>query len=461
MKKRKFKLLLFIASICTAGSIFAAINLVTVPSRQSITLTIYNSSDITMVKDVRDLSFKKGNNKIQFSWSGTLIDSSSLRLRFLENKSRFEILDISLPARQKDVLQWNVRSKANGKAKVEITYFTSGITWTADYAVFLDEQKSTSNINGFVKVINNSGEDYPNAKVRLVVGNINLVESIRSLSQDYSKLLGDQNIRYHSSPNKVKKRLRRSFEKKMGQYGKESEEMDDKDGSPITDTKVIIKEAMSEYFIFTINGKESIPNGWKKRMISIKAKDIPSQLIYKLSDRKSSTHAYRYLEFRNKEQGSGDKTVQLGQAPLPNGNYKIFSISKNNELKFLQSKSNKYIAVNDKVSVNLGITSDILIKREIIDFTQTDIKFNRKLFSKRYVDSYKQNWFYQTKLTNTLNKNIKIEIERYFSSPGKTKKIPFKVEKVDKNYIKFYPELKAKSSNKFKYSYTYFGHVKK
>ena len=38
-------------------------------------------------------------------------------------------------------------------------------------------------IDGFVRVQNNSGEDYENAEVRLVVGTINLVEKIAQLAR--------------------------------------------------------------------------------------------------------------------------------------------------------------------------------------------------------------------------------------------------------------------------------------
>ena len=31
------------------------------------------------------------------------------------------------------MLYWNVKSDFDGEAKIEITYFTSGISWSADY----------------------------------------------------------------------------------------------------------------------------------------------------------------------------------------------------------------------------------------------------------------------------------------------------------------------------------------
>ena len=69
----------------------AAIELVTVPKSQAVQLTIYNSADITMVKESRELTFKPGLNTIQFSWAGTLIDPTSLRLTFLDNKSKLTL----------------------------------------------------------------------------------------------------------------------------------------------------------------------------------------------------------------------------------------------------------------------------------------------------------------------------------------------------------------------------------
>ena len=44
----------------------AAVDLVTVPTREGTQLTIYNSEDITMVREHRLLTVKEGVNRIQF-----------------------------------------------------------------------------------------------------------------------------------------------------------------------------------------------------------------------------------------------------------------------------------------------------------------------------------------------------------------------------------------------------------
>ena len=54
----------------------ADIDLVTIPRREGTQLTIYNSEDITMVREHRLLTVKRGVNRIQFSWANTLIDAA-------------------------------------------------------------------------------------------------------------------------------------------------------------------------------------------------------------------------------------------------------------------------------------------------------------------------------------------------------------------------------------------------
>ena len=47
--------------------------------------------------------------------------------------------------------------------------------------------------------------------------------------------------------------------------------------APRPAAKEIIKEGLSEYFIYTIEGTETIPNGWSKRMRSFEGRPCPSR----------------------------------------------------------------------------------------------------------------------------------------------------------------------------------------
>ena len=129
----------FLAALIAATTLsFAAargenVDLSTVPKRDTVQLTIYNSEDITLVRETRVVTFKKGANPLQFSWANTLIDPSSVEVRFLKSADKLEVLDTTFPHDKPQMLYWNVDSEFDGEAVIEITYFTSGITWSADY----------------------------------------------------------------------------------------------------------------------------------------------------------------------------------------------------------------------------------------------------------------------------------------------------------------------------------------
>src|SRR3954469_259026 len=194
----KFQIALFLLAACGLALPARAknVDLSTVPRRNTVALTIYNSEDITLVRETRIVTFKKGVNPLQFSWANTLIDPSSVELKFLTHPDQLDLLDTTFPHDKPQMLYWNVQSEFDGEAKIEITYFTSGITWSADYVAIANKDEKSAAFDGFVRVYNNSGEEYEEASVRLIVGTINLVEKIAQLAQipisDVTKLSEDK-----------------------------------------------------------------------------------------------------------------------------------------------------------------------------------------------------------------------------------------------------------------------------
>src|ERR1041384_4039972 len=172
-----FALLLLLATNAQAR-----VNVVTLPGRNSVQLTIYNSVDLTMVKETRLLTFRKGINRLEFSWANTLIDPTSVEFRALTHADEVEVLDVSFPPRVTNTLEWRINSEAAGEVQVEIRYFTSGISWSADYVAEANQSEKLMGLAGYVRINNRSGEDYENAQVRLVVGIIRLVEEIAQLA---------------------------------------------------------------------------------------------------------------------------------------------------------------------------------------------------------------------------------------------------------------------------------------
>ena len=87
-------ILLLLLATLSAAPLLAKEELVTLPERDSVQLTIYNSEDLTLVRERRSLVFKEGANRLQFSWANTLIDPTSVEFKALSNADKLEVLEV-------------------------------------------------------------------------------------------------------------------------------------------------------------------------------------------------------------------------------------------------------------------------------------------------------------------------------------------------------------------------------
>ncbi|MEI8373811.1 MAG: DUF4139 domain-containing protein [Planctomycetota bacterium] len=331
------------------------VDLSTVPARQSVQLTIYNSEDLTLVRETRKVSFKPGANPLQFSWANTLIDPTSVQLRFLNHPDKLELLDTTFPHDKPKMLYWNVQSEMDGEATVEITYFTSGISWAADYVCIANPAETEMGFEGFVRVHNNSGEEYEDVQVRLIVGRVNLVEKIAQLARvrlDEVSKLGSG----------IKHELRQSALRELEKNGRDEDggyfydEKGGGSGGALKKPKQIIKEGLSEYFIYTIEGTETIRNGWSKRMRSLEVTTVPFKIQYRYRPAEYGDQLVRMCLLTN------DKDSKLGTTPLPDGMFRVFRQNGQDGLSYLVGQPIKYIPIGDKIELNLGSDPNVIFE---------------------------------------------------------------------------------------------------
>jgi hypothetical protein len=325
------------------------VDLSTVPKRNSVQLTIYNSEDLTLVRETRTVTFKKGVNPLQFSWANTLIDPTSVDLKFLTHADKLDVLDTTFPHDKPQQLFWNVQSEIDGEATIQITYFTSGITWSADYVLIARKDEKQLSFDGFVRVTNNSGEEYEDAQVRLVVGTINLVEKIAQLAHiPVAELAGLE----YAKKDELRKQAILALPESSPQvpWG----DMSAPRAPPAE--KQIIKEGLSEYFIYTVEGTETIPNGWSKRMRSLEAAAVPVKIQYRYRPAEYGDQLVRmYLLANNKES-------KLGTSPLPDGIVRVFRDNGRDGLSYLTQQTVKYIPIGDKIELNLGPDPEVIFE---------------------------------------------------------------------------------------------------
>ena len=173
-------------------------------------------------------------------------------------------------------------------------------------------------MTGYVRVTNSSGELYDNAQTRLVVGKINLVEKIADLARRPPP--GTKHGSKRRVPKLGRRRgpLPRHMKMARRTLPARSNWMSiltlDEAGKP----KQVIKQGLSEYFLFTIEGREDIKDKEPKRLVALKVADVPLESIYKLSDRdRRARQLHQVLPLQERQAarraGQGEEALGHGE----------------------------------------------------------------------------------------------------------------------------------------------------
>ena len=119
-------------------------------------------------------------------------------------------------------------------------------------------------------------------------------------------------------------------------------------GGPSARPKEIVKEGLSEYFMFSVEGTETIPNGWSKRMQAVKADGVKFDIVYRMREYQYGPRSVRFFVWRN------DEEHKLGESPLPDGRVRLFRDNGKDGLAFLGEEQVRYVPIKAEIEINTG-----------------------------------------------------------------------------------------------------------
>ncbi len=421
----------------------SAIELVVLPRREDVQLTIYNAADLTLVRERRNLTLKHGWNWLQFMWANTLIDPTSLHLEPLEHKDQVEVQQLVFPPRLRELGRWLIRSEIEGPTPFELTYFTSGLSWRAFYMGTLSKDEQTMRLEGYVRVQNNSGEDYEDAQTRLIVGEVHLLDAIAELARrQYA----------YGSPLPTA-----GFGGMMGGMGAKGVDRDNSVPAVAfwyyrieegLERKDIRKEGLSEYFLYTIEGTETIPNEWGKRLLSFEANDIPVTSLCKYDEERWGDRTIRFLSFAN------DKEHKLGETPIPDGTVRVYGrADEQGRLSYIGGMGVKYIPVGEEVELELGPARLVEVKPVLMDVKTENHTFD----AKGEVNGWDEVRTWKIEVVNAHMLPVEVEVTRGFETAYWTLKLTnggATYRKHDATHARFELTVPARQTQVFEYELT-------
>ena len=243
-------------------------------------------------------------------------------------------------------LEWDIASGRGGAQKARVSYQTGGITWWADYNLIFTEGADANSgfvdVGAWVSLLNQSGARYPDAKLKLIAGDVNRVQA---------------------PPEVLRQKV---YEMSVTADAPAAAGFEEK--------------SFFEYHLYTLGRPATIPNNSTKQIeLFDSATRVPAkkQLIYyggdlggfygaPMLDRElgpsSNTEVDVWLTFRN------DKDSGMGM-PLPAGRIRVSQQDKaDGSLEFIGEDKIDHTPKDEDVRVKLGTAFDVVGERRQTDF---------------------------------------------------------------------------------------------
>lgn len=245
-------------------------------------------------------------------------------------------------------LVWDVVSQQAGDQRVRVTYETKAITWWADYNVIFSEGDDANSglldVGAWVSIINQSGATYPEARLKLIAGDVQRAEPPQQ------KMYAGQ----------VRRDMMAVAEADAG----------------------FEEKAFFEYHLYTLGRPTTLPdNSTKQIELFDAAHNVPCEkvLVYygldagyrgffpnPMTDRNFGTQSNKkidiYLSFKN------EKEVGMGM-PLPAGRLRVFQRDKaDDSLEFIGEDKIDHTPKDETVLIKLGSAFDVVGERKQTDF---------------------------------------------------------------------------------------------
>lgn len=319
-------------------------------------------------------------------FEGTLLSASGSELILRSTDGQVQVVapdavrDIrfgELPGglRTKPTLVWSLFGEKAGKSQAELSYLTNGLNWHAEYVAVTSEKGDRLDLSSWVSIENHSGATYENAKLKLMAGDVRLVQE--------------------PGPFDGRGRAWATME---AQAAPKFEE-----------------KAFFEYHLYTLDKPTTVRDRQTKQISLFEPATVTAKREYVFDQMKNAEKVQVNLVFKN------EKTAGLGM-PLPAGKVRVYQRDEDGALEFVGEDRIDHTPDNEEVRLVVGSAFDLTVEKEMTD-------------SKRITDRVREE-SYRAELRNHKKDNVEVILVEHLwgdwqileSSHTYTKKNAYTVE---------------------------------
>jgi hypothetical protein len=255
-------------------------------------------------------------------------DGNNLVLGLAQGKtaivSKEKAADIILPPLEtglivKPTLFWTVNSSDRTSAEMEVAYITEGMNWHAEYIATLGEDEDVLGLASWVSVENRSGATYPDARLKLVAGEIHRVEEKRIIRPPGAE------FDFAAAPR-------------------------------------LEERAFFEYHMYTLEETTTLKDKEVKQIQLLGETRVAADKQYSF-DVHRGNRVMVVMRFEN------SKASGLG-IPLPQGKVRVFKADEDGSLEFVGEDLIDHVPRDEEVKIYVGDAFDIVAERQRSDFTR-------------------------------------------------------------------------------------------
>ena len=241
--------------------------------------------------------------------------------------------DVPATLRDRPTLTMLVESAKAGTREVELSYLTGGLSWQANYVAELNAGDDRLNLSGWVTLTNESGAQYPDARLQLVAGDVHIAQ----------QALEPRPMRIEAMA-----------------------------ATPAPAPKAMKEEALFAYHLYTVERPTTLRENQKKQVALLQADAVKcrKEFLLKGQDYYFSSQvgeigrkikAAVYVELSN------DKESGLGQ-PIPGGIFRVYKKDNNGFQQFVGEDRVDHTPEKERIRLHLGEAFDVTADKHQADF---------------------------------------------------------------------------------------------
>jgi hypothetical protein len=235
---------------------------------------------------------------------------------------------------ERPTLLWTLQNSGARQHKVEASYLTSNLSWSADYVLNVGKDEASGDLDGWVTLVNHSGAAFKNAQLQLVAGD-----------------------------------LHRVVAKAGGNFRAAMDSLATVAPAP----PPFQQEAFSEYHLYSLGRRTSISDQESKQISLLNASHFPLQKVYVVN---GQGYYYRsaaqpgapakdpvqvFYKFKNEDKAG------LG-IPLPAGTIRVYQGDSRGGSLFAGEDHIDHTPKDETINLHIGNAFDIVAERKQTDY---------------------------------------------------------------------------------------------